>query len=319
VLQTALTDRLSLKAPIIGAPMAFVSGGELTAAVSAGGGLGMIGVGSSTPSAFIRDEAAKAHRTGRPFGIGLMAWALAGRPEQFDTAVECGPALVSVSFGDYQPWVERLERLGIPSATQVGDTGEARIAADAGVDFVVARGSEAGGHGRDRVATLPLLQAVLDAVDVPVLAAGGIATGRGLAAVLAAGAAGAWVGTAFLACPEALNSAAARARALAASDIDTVSTTVFDVAQGIAWPTGFPGRALVNEFWRRWSGHEDELAASPEASEQLAAARQSGDYDLAYVYAGQGVGMLQHEQSATTIVTEMAAGAERHLARWTVS
>lgn len=319
VLRTALTDRFSLSAPIVGAPMAFVAGGDLASAVSAGGGLGMIGVGSAMPPAVLRDEAARARATGRAFGIGLMAWALADRPEQFDAAVESGPALVSVSFGDYQPWVDRLKEHGIPAATQAGDTKDAKAAADGGVDFVVARGSEAGGHGRDRVGTLPLLQSVLDAVDVPVIAAGGIATGRGLAAVLAAGAAGAWVGTAFLASPEALSSAAARARALAASETDTVTTTVFDIAQGITWPAGFPGRALANEFWRRWAGHEVELAGNTEASDLLASARSTGDYDHAYVYAGQGVGMLREQRSAATVVAEMAADAERRLTRWTGS
>src|SRR5699024_6204281 len=116
-----------------------------------------------------------------------------------DAAIAARPALVSVSFGDYRPYVGPLQEAGIAVATQVGDVAEAVEAARAGVDLVVARGAEAGGHGRNRVATLPLLQAVLDAVDRPVLAAGGISTGRGLAAVLAAGAAGAWVGTAFLA------------------------------------------------------------------------------------------------------------------------
>ncbi len=319
MLQTALTERFSLRAPIIGAPMAGVAGGDLAAAVSAGGGLGMIGVGSSTRAGSIRAEAAKARAAGRPFGIGLMAWALAERPDQFDAAVESGPVLVAVSFGAYQPWADRLRGTGIAAATQVGDVEEARIAADGGIDVVVARGSEAGGHGRDRVATLPLLQAVLDAVELPVVAAGGIATGRGLAAVLAAGAAGAWVGTALLASPEAGTSAAARARALAASETDTVCTTVFDVAQGIRWPAGFPGRALANEFWRRWSGRETDLAASPEAAAQLRSARASGDFDLAYVYAGQGVGLLRQVRSAATVVADMAAEAERHLRRWTAS
>lgn len=319
MLRTALTDLLAIEAPIIGAPMAGVAGGELAAAVSAGGGLGMIGVGSAATSASILAEAAKAREAGRRFGIGLMAWALAERPGQFDAAVAAEPALVSVSFGAWEPWVERLRSLGIPAATQTGDTEEARVAADRGVDLVVARGSEAGGHGRDRVATLPLLQSVLDVVDVPVIAAGGIATGRGLAAVLAAGAAGAWVGTALVACPEAISSSPARARALAASETDTRCTRVFDVAQGIGWPPGYPGRALANDFWRRWSGREDELAADPGAAEQLAAARRSGNYDVAYIYAGQGVGLLREERPAAAVVASMAAEAEAHLARWAIT
>lgn len=296
--------------------MAGVAGGELAAAVSAGGGLGMIGVGSADPAELVRGEGAIARDAGRPYGVGLMAWALRHRPEQFDATVETGPALVSVSFGDYRPWVERLQEVGIPCATQVADTEEARAAVDAGVDVIVAQGSEAGGHGRERVATLPLLQAVLEAVDVPVLAAGGIGTGRGLAAVLAAGAAGAWVGTALLASGEAVNSVHARARALAASETDTVATSVFDVAQHIDWPPGFPGRALVNEFWRRWSGREGELAGSREATEQLAEARRNGDYDLAFVYAGQGVGLLKEERPAAAVIAAMAADAELLLARW---
>jgi nitronate monooxygenase len=319
VLRTALTDLLAVAAPIIGAPMAGVAGGELAAAVSAGGGLGMIGVGSTATSDSIRAEAAKARAAGRPFGIGLMAWALADRPDQFDAAVDAGPALVSVSFGAIEPWVERLHTLGIPAATQAGDTEEARAAAGCGVDFLVARGSEGGGHGRDRVATLPLLQSVLDIVDVPVIAAGGIATGRGLAAVLAAGAAGAWVGTALLASPEAINSSSARARALAAAETDARYTRVFDVAQGIGWPPGYPGRALANDFWRRWSGREDELAADPDAAGQLAAAQRSGNYDVAYIYAGQGVGLLRAERSAAAVVTDIAAEAEALLARWSAS
>jgi nitronate monooxygenase len=319
VLRTAVTDLFSIEAPIIGAPMAGVAGGELAAAVSTGGGLGMIGVGSTATAGSVLAEAAKARGAGRPFGIGLMAWALTDRPDLFQAAVDAEPALVSVSFGAFEPWVERLQALGIPAATQAGDTKEARVAAGCGVDLLVARGSEAGGHGRDHVATLPLLQSVLDIVDVPVIAAGGIATGRGLAAVLAAGAAGAWVGTALLASPEAINSSAARARALAAVETDTRCTSVFDIAQGIGWPPGYPGRALANDFWRRWAGREDELAANPDAAEQFAAARRSGDYDVAYVYAGQGVGLLRAERSAAAVVADMAAEAEALLAAWAIT
>jgi nitronate monooxygenase len=230
MLQTAVTDLLSLEAPIVGAPMAGVSGADLAVAVSSGGGLGMLGFGSTASGEAVRATATRARSSGHRFGIGLMAWALAEHPDQFDAAVESGAALVSVSFGDTAPWVERLRDAGVPAATQVADVREAEAAADTGVSVLVARGAEGGGHGRDAVGTLPLLQGVLDAVDVPVLAAGGIATARGLAAVLAAGAAGAWIGTALLACGEAATPAAARARVLAADATDTVVTRVFDVA-----------------------------------------------------------------------------------------
>jgi nitronate monooxygenase len=316
MLSTPLTEMLSIDVPVIGAPMAGLSGGRLAAAVSGAGGLGMIGVGNSTSPQTIRAEAALAREGGARFGIGLMAWALPRLPAQFDATLEAGPALVSVSFGDLAPWALRFREAGIRVATQVGHVDDARAAAGQGVDVIVARGSEAGGHGLDAVATLPLLQGVLDAVDVPVVAAGGIATARGLAAVLAAGAAGAWVGTALLASPEATNTPAARARIRAARETGTIYTRVFDVAQSIPWPAEYGGRALANEFSRRWTGREDELAGDEDARAELAAAREAGDYDTAYQYAGQGVGLVTQERPAAEVIADLAAGAERLLRRW---
>jgi nitronate monooxygenase len=316
MLHTAFTEMFGVDVPVVGAPMAGVSGGRLAAAVSAGGGLGMIGVGNTTTPEAIRTEAQVASQSRGPFGIGLMGWALPGLPAQFDATLEAGPALVSVSFGDLQPWALRFREAGIRVATQVGDVAGARAAAAEGVDVIVARGREGGGHGLDAVGTLPLLQGVLDAVGVPVLAAGGIASARGVAAVLAAGAAGAWVGTAFLASPEAANTAAARDRVRAARETDTAYGRVFDVAQRIPWPSQYGGRALANEFSTRWSGREDELARDQDAQAELAAARKAGDYDTAYLYAGQGVGLVTEERSATEIVAGLGAGAERLLRAW---
>src|SRR5215469_3238435 len=172
MLRTSFTDLLAIDVPVIGAPMAGVSGGRLAAAVTAGGGLGMIGVGNTTTPEAITAEAGQARGLGARFGIGLMAWALPDRPAQFDATLAADPALVSVSFGDLEPWAGRLRDAGIPVATQAGDVDAARAAADHGVNLIVARGAEAGGHGHDRVATLTLLEGVLDAVTVPVAAAG---------------------------------------------------------------------------------------------------------------------------------------------------
>ncbi len=180
--------------------------------------------------------------------------------------------------------------------------------------MLVARGGEGGGHGRNDVATLPLLQAVLDAVTVPVLAAGGVGTARGLAGVLAAGAAGAWVGTAFLACTEAATSAGARELLLAAADTDTVYGRVFDVGQRLGWPPQYGGRALRNGFFDRWVGREAELAADDVAAAELRAARERGDFDVAGVYAGQGVSLLRAERAAADVLREFA-GAEGLLDR----
>jgi nitronate monooxygenase len=316
MLRTPVTDMLEIAVPIIGAPMAGVSGGRLAAAVSAGGGLGMIGVGNTTTPEAIRTEAAQAREAGARFGIGLMAWALPRQPAQFDATLEAGPALVSLSFGDIRPWALRFREAGIRVATQVGHVEGARAAADQGVDLIVARGAEAGGHGLDAVATLPLLQGVLDAVDVPVLAAGGIVTARGIAAVLAAGAAGAWLGTALLSALEAANDPAARARVRAASETDTIYTRVFDIGQRIPWPREYGGRALANDFTRRWAGQESELANDRDAHTEIVVARRAADYDIAHLYAGQGVGLVTEERSATAIVSDLAAGAEQLLRAW---
>ncbi|AQZ61243.1 Enoyl-[acyl-carrier-protein] reductase [FMN] [[Actinomadura] parvosata subsp. kistnae] len=309
--RTWLTDRFGLDVPLVGAPMAGVADGRLAAAVSAAGALGMFGVPAAAPAPWITEQAAVAAAGGRPYGIGLMAWALAGNPAQLDAVLEARPALVSVSFGDFAPYVEPLRRAGITVAVQAGTTREAKEAERAGADVVVARGGEGGGHGRDEVATLPLLQSVLEEVRVPVLAAGGIATARGLAAVLAAGAQGGWAGTAFLGCAETTLPAAARARVLAADETGTAYGRVFDVAQRLAWPPEFGGRGLRNAFFERWHGREDELAGDETAQAELETARASGDFDTAYVYAGQAVGMVRG--AVTDAVTGAVTGAGERL------
>jgi nitronate monooxygenase len=237
-----------------------------------------------------------------------MAWALDRNPGLLDKAIDARPALVSVSFGSPAPYVDALHEAGIAVASQVQDVAGARAAAEAGVDFVVAQGTDAGGH-TGTVGTLPLLQLVLDTVDVPVIAAGGIATARGLAAILAAGAAGAWVGTCLLASPEATTKPEARAKVLAARETDTVLTRVFDVAQGIPWPERFAGRALRNRFTDRWHGREAELATDAAAGSDLDGARRTADYDMAYVYAGQAVGLVRASRPAAEVVRDLGEGA----------
>jgi nitronate monooxygenase len=315
MIENWLTRTFSLTVPVIGAPMAGPGEGRLAAAVSAAGGLGMVGVHASRSAEWVHEQAAVAAAPGRAYGIGLMAWALDRDDRQLDAVLELRPSLVSVSFGNIEPYVERLRAAGIPVAVQAGDSAEAVRAEGAGADLVVARGGEGGGHGRNDVGTLPLLQAVLDRVQVPVVAAGGIGTARGLAAVLAAGAVGAWVGTALLTAQEAGTSERARARLLAADETSTAYGRVFDVAQRLSWPEEYGGRALRNEYFDRWADRLDELSAEHEAARQLAEARAAEDYDTAYVYAGQGVGLLHEERSVGDVLTDLAR-AEELLRRW---
>ncbi|MFC4116855.1 NAD(P)H-dependent flavin oxidoreductase [Nonomuraea zeae] len=315
MLRTWVTDRFGLELPVVGAPMAGVSDGRLAAAVSAAGGLGMFGVPATAAPSWVAQQAAVAAGGGRPYGIGLMAWALGEGAGLLDAVLDARPSLVSVSYGPFGRYVEPLRQAGIVVAVQAGTTDEARAAEQAGADVVVARGGEGGGHGRAEVATLPLLQSVLDAVSVPVLAAGGIAGARGLAAVLAAGADGAWVGTAFLGCAETTLSDPARERVIGTSETGTAYGRVFDVAQRLDWPPEFGGRALRNAFFDRWDGREEELAADEGAPAELAAARRADDFDTAYVYAGQAVGMVRELRTAAEVVGEFA-GAEKLLSRF---
>ena len=300
MVKTWLTERFGLDVPVVLAPMAGVAGGALAAAVSGAGGLGMIGWGGG-PAEDLRAHLDLARAGGRPFGVGLLAWTLPRQEDVVDAVLEAAPALVSISYGDYARYVDRFHRAGIVVTTQAGTLDDAFAAVDAGVDVVVARGGEGGGHGRDRVATLPLLQAVLDAVDVPVLAAGGIGTARGVAAVLAAGAAGAWVGTAFTACVEAMNPPAARQAVVAADLHDTVYTTVLDMARGVPWPSEFGGRAIRTAYSDTWHGREQELAAHPVPM------------DEPIVWAGQAAGLVRAQRTAAEVVADLA-GADAVLA-----
>ena len=296
--------------------MASVSGGELAGAVSAAGGLGFIGVGHATETRWIAQQAELA-RLGGKFGIGLMAWAMERRPELLEAVLATGPAAVSVSFGDPAPHVGAIREAGAVAIAQVHDGASARRAVEAGIGVLVAQGSEAGGHSGAEVGTLPLLQVVLeigDAAGLPVLAAGGVGTGRALAGVLAMGAAGAWIGTRFAATHEALGKAAAKRRILEADETQTVLTRIFDITQDIPWPPRFPGRALGNAFVERWHGRELELRARREtASSGLAEARAAEDFSEMYVYAGQASGVVHDLPAAGELVARMASEAERAL------
>lgn len=310
MIHTFLTDSWGLRYPIIGAPMAGAADGVLAAAVSRAGGLGMMGMGSQAHPDFLLQQAAIA-RTAGSFGIGLMIWALDERPDLFEAALTARPTLLSLSFGDPTPYVARCHASSIRVATQVHSRDEAIQAQAAGVDLIVAQGTEAGGH-TGSVATLPLLQIVLDAVTVPVVAAGGIASPQGVGGILAAGAAGAWIGTAFLASPETCHNPAAQKRILSARETETVLTPIFDQIQGLHWPEAYPGRALRNTFTDQWHGHaEERLGPSSEAAQTFH--RQRGDYAIDYLYAGQSVGLVNGTHAAGDVVKVLGQGAEQWL------
>lgn len=274
----------------------------------------MIGIGNKDTPATIEREAAIARGDGAPlrFGIGLLAWMLGEQPGLLDAVVAQQPFLISISFGSILPYAGRLHKAGILLATQVGTRAAAIAAEEAGADLIVAQGHEAGGH-TGFVGTLPLLQIVLDSVGKPVAAAGGIASPAGLAAVLAAGAAAAWIGTGFLLCAEAETTPDACSRLAAATETDTIHTAVFDRVNRLGWPPEFPGRALRNPFAEQWHGREAELLSQPAEVARFRAGAERKDYDITSIFAGQAVGLVSEPRTARETVEWLGDGAERLL------
>ncbi len=315
-LKTALTEALGITHPIVSAPMATVAGGALAAAVTEAGGLGLIGGGYGDRDWIERELRAAGNAR---VGIGFITWRLADRPELFDMALERAPAAVFLSFGDPAPFAARAKEAGVPVICQVQTLEHARSAARAGADVVVAQGTEAGGHGGART-TMTLAPAVVDAVaPLPVVAAGGISDGRGLAAALTLGAAGVLIGTRFFATREALGHGNAKARLVSAGGDDTVRTDVFDIARELPWPEPYRIRAVRNRFFDRWNGAEDalreEIADTTDSPvDAFHAALRSGDTEESLVAGGQGIDLVRAVEPAGELVARIAADAERTLA-----
>ncbi len=312
-IQTALTEKLGISAPILLAPMGNVSGGRLAAAVTNAGGLGFIG-GGYCDRDWIASQIKQAGNI--RVGVGFITWALERDPELLDVVIEQEPQAIFLSFGQLGRFVAPVKRAGLPLIAQVQSVEQARAAVGEGADIIVAQGTEAGGHGGRR-ATLPLVPAVVDAVgDIPVVAAGGIADGRGLAAALMLGASGVLCGTAFLAADESLAHANVKAAAVAASGDSTARGSVFDVIRGYDWPEAWNIRTLVNNFSDRWESDHDGLIRDLEQQKaRYAAARDAGDVSVAAVIAGEAVDLVRTQQPADAILTAMVAEAEELLRR----
>lgn len=312
MITTALTEMFGLRYPIVLGAMGGVSGGRLAAAVSNAGGLGLVGGGYGDCAWLETELALVKAQTTRPWGVGLITWAI--RREAFEIALRAGPQAFMLSFGDPRPYACEIKAAGCKLICQIQDVAQAQLAREAGADLIVAEGTEAGGHGGVR-ATLPLVPAVVDAVaPVPVVAAGGIADGRGLAAALMLGAHGALMGTRFYASLEALGQPEAKRRIAAAGGSETLRTRVFDIVRGYAWPGGETGRALHNRFTHRWHGREAALAATVDAErEAFQAASRNGDCDTMMVWAGEAADLIEHVEAAATLVSRIGAEAESRL------
>ncbi len=309
---TALTEMFGLLHPIVLAPMGGVSGGHLAATVSNAGGLGLVGGGYGDPAWLRTELSVVKEETRRPWGVGLITWSIE-RPV-FDLVMGYRPDAFMLSFGDPRPYAQAIKSAGCKLICQVQDLQGARLAQEAGADLIVAQGTQAGGHASRR-ATLPLVPAVADAVaPTPVVAAGGIADGRGLAAALMLGAHGALIGTRFYASTEALGQERAKYRIVAAQGDQTARTRVFDIVRGYAWPPQYTGRALRNRFMDRWDSRESDLAAALEAERPAyQVSTREGDYDTAMVWAGEAVDLIESVESAAALVARIGSEAEAQL------
>jgi nitronate monooxygenase len=307
-LTTAFTELLSVRHPVVSAPMGGAAGGALAAAVSNAGGLGLVGGAYGKHDWVDRELALVVEQATKPWGVGFLTWAIG--PETIDRALGYEPAAVMLSFGDPGPYADRVRAAGAKLILQITDLDEARRAIDVGADVIIAQGSEAGGHGGRR-ATLPFVPAVVDlAGAVPVLAAGGIADGRGLAASLALGAAGVLVGTRFQASLEALISPDLGKALVGASGDDTERNRVHDIARDVGWPDRYTGRAVRNSYLDQWRDREDELRADTAAQQAYRDAAARGDLDFAPVWAGEGVDLITELRPAGELVTEIVSEAE---------
>lgn len=312
-IQTVLTEKLGISAPVLLAPMGMVSGGKLAAAVTHAGGLGIIG-GGYCDSDWVKKEIREAGNV--QIGVGFITWALEQNPGLLDFVIEQRPKAIFLSFGQLGRFVAPIKQAGLPLIAQVQSVAQARTAVEEGADIIVAQGTEAGGHGSAR-STLPLIPAVVDAVGkVPVVAAGGIADGRGLAAALMLGASGVLCGTAFLAADEAVAHPNVKGAVVSASGDATARGKVFDTIRGYDWPQLWNIRTLVNDFSRRWETDRDGLQRDLEQQKaHYAAARDAGDVSVAAVIAGEAVDLIHAQQPAADILNTMVAQAENLLLR----
>jgi nitronate monooxygenase len=292
--------------------MDIVSGGRLASAVSQAGGLGLLGGGYGDGEWVDREWD---HAGNSPIGCGFITWSLAKNPQVLERTLAHKPVAIMLSFGDPRPFAPAIRRAGARLICQVQTVAQAREAVDAGADIIVAQGTEAGGHGMSEP-LFTLLPQVVDACPgAVVVAAGGIADGRGLAAALMLGAEGVMMGTRFYASHEANGHPGAKQRIVEAQAGQTVRSIVFDLSRGMRWPGSYTGRLLRNRHAETWLGREKELEARmDDVGREYAAARERGDFDVAGVIAGESCALIHDIPPAGEIVERIVTQAEHRLA-----
>jgi len=306
MIRTRFTEMFGLQHPVMSAPMAMHCGGTLAAAVSAAGGMGSFGgIHATEGPDWVRAQAALVRNlTDCPFAIGFITPFLPFAEGHFQAALDAHPDAIALSFSDPGEWARRVKDAGIRLICQAQRFEDADLAVEAGADVLVAQGSEAGGH-TGTMSLLPLLGGIADRhPDVTLLAAGGMSSGRTLAAALLAGADGAWLGTAFLATPEAIEVDNDYKAAIIASDGgDTVFTHAYDIASGLPWPSAIGARMRRDAFTEEWAEREADLRQHVD----------SATPGSAPVYMGQSARFVDVVRPASDVVRLVSHEAERVL------
>ena len=299
MITTKLCTLLGIDFPIINAPMTGTATADLASAVSKTGGFGMIG-------------AALDFRVGPDlaFGVGFINSA-SGIERHIEAALDAKVSAVGFSFADPTPFIAQAKAAGVMSITQVQTLADAKKAVDAGADVIVAQGSEAGGH-TSHMGTLSFVRAVVKiAGDIPVVAAGGIADGPGLAAALMLGAEGVWLGTRFVASIEWAGPEWAKGQVVIADADDTILTKIYDLVTDAPFPHSVGDRVIANTFTDTWNGREDEMMArQSELREAVATAAVAEDATTAPVRAGAASGLIRSVEPASYIIREIMSQAE---------
>ncbi|MFZ0215401.1 MAG: nitronate monooxygenase [Candidatus Dormiibacterota bacterium] len=310
MISTRFTALAGVRHPVVLGGMGGGTSPDLVAEVSNAGGLGIQGA-SGRPPEQVRALAAEIRaRTDAPFGMNLL---LFRNQHLVDAVLECRPPVFSTAWPApeqrLEPIFERAHAAGCLVVHMISTVEEAVTAETAGADIIVAQGSEGGGHV-GTMASSVLLPMTAARVGVPVLAAGGFATGAGLAAAIALGADGVLLGTRFLATPEAPLHERFKQVIVESDGHNTIATEIPDIAGGVVWPGAY-ARVQRNRLVEEWIGREGELRRRrPEVAARIAAAREAGDPDQAVLYAGQTAGLIDRLLPAATVVTSLVAEAE---------
>jgi len=321
-IKTPLTEKLGCRYPILCAGMGGPARSELAAAVSAAGGFGQLGMVRESPELIASEIAATRRLTNRPFAVNLIPDATDPKllEDELAACFHAGVAAMTFFWGVNEKAVARAKQAGCMVLYQVGSVEEARKAESAGADIVIVQGVEAGGHVRGHRALSVLLPEVVDAIDIPVAASGGIVDGRGLAAALALGADGVHCGTAFLAATESFAHDFHKRRLVAAEPGETVHTDLFV----INWPKGAPVRVLKNSETaaagdKLWGYDPDQMPREVIGDDNGMRIHRydtnsplrttTGNLEAMALYAGDGVARVNAIRPAAEIVETMMAEA----------